>query len=221
MEGHELFQSPSYDNCANNDLPVDRVKMATGQGSNENTANIKCEICNKKVVNGIKCSQCEIMMHFKYAKLKDIADVDVNTWICNICEGSNILDETLYELLKKVLTEMEEKNLLLKEKRNYLSKEKTAVYVRMINLRRATPVTAANLRSLSGLTTLRKILNNIGFKWTKDNQKSKPFELPHIAFWRVQFLKAYMNNSSNESLHQFVYLHETWIFQRGTQEKSG
>lgn len=121
--------------------------MAPQQGSSENRSvkkYITCEICNKKVVNGVKCNQCEAMLHVKCAQTKDNSDLDTNTCICNVCEGGDSLDKTLKDdntniseievkyilkenkLLKKLLKEMEDKNLLLTENLNYLS-QKSAV----------------------------------------------------------------------------------------------
>lgn len=44
-------------------------------------------------------------------------------------------------------------------------------------------------------------------------------ELPHVAFKRLVFLKEYMKEKE-ESLYQFVFLDETWIFQNGTIGRS-
>lgn len=68
-------------------------------------------------------------------------------------------------------------------------------------------------------SSLRILLRDIGFKWSKDNPRRGLMELPDIAFKRIKFLKAYQQ-IKEESLFNFVYLDETWIFQNGTLRHS-
>lgn len=69
------------------------------------------------------------------------------------------------------------------------------------------------------LTSLWKVLKNIGFKYSKDNPRRGLMELPHIAMKRLRFLHDYVK-LKNESLRQFVFLDETWIFKDGTVGRS-
>lgn len=124
--------------------------MADENKSSENRANKKtnfadnkCKICNKKVVNGVTCIQCEDVFHFKCAERGENKDIKSDTWTCGICVSGNNLEKSFsYEdvntnlseseiqflikeniLLKKLMKEIEEKNTLLKEKIIYLSRD--------------------------------------------------------------------------------------------------
>lgn len=69
------------------------------------------------------------------------------------------------------------------------------------------------------LNSLRSLLKEIGFGWKKDDPRRGLMELSHVAFKRLVFLKEYMKEKE-ESLYQFVFLDETWIFQNGTIGRS-
>lgn len=69
------------------------------------------------------------------------------------------------------------------------------------------------------ISSLWKILKNIGFKYKKDDPRRGLMELPHIAFKRVHFLHEYVK-IKREGLYQFVFLDETWIFKDGTVGRS-
>lgn len=69
------------------------------------------------------------------------------------------------------------------------------------------------------LSSLRKVLQAIGFKWKKDDPRRGLMELGHIALKRVNFLSSYVK-SKDEGLYQFVFLDETWIFKDGTISRS-
>ncbi|KAL3287784.1 hypothetical protein HHI36_002246 [Cryptolaemus montrouzieri] len=68
-------------------------------------------------------------------------------------------------------------------------------------------------------TSLWKIVQNIGFKYSKDNRRRVLMELPHIALKRIHFLQSYIR-IKNEGLREFAYLDETWIFKDGTIGRS-
>lgn len=69
-------------------------------------------------------------------------------------------------------------------------------------------------------SSLQKILHNIGFRWKQSDNRRALYELSHIANSRVKFLKNYVHNMNDEKPSQFVYLDETWIFQRGSDVKT-
>lgn len=68
-------------------------------------------------------------------------------------------------------------------------------------------------------TSLQSLLKEIGFRWKKDEPRRGLMELSHVAFKRIVFLKEYVREKE-ESLYQFVFLDETWIFQNGTVGRS-
>lgn len=70
------------------------------------------------------------------------------------------------------------------------------------------------------ITTLGKILKDIGFRWQKDDPRRGLMELPNVALKRVEFLQKYTKNLKSTNPSQFVYLDETWIFQNGTVGRS-
>lgn len=66
-----------------------------------------------------------------------------------------------------------------------------------------------------GVTSLWKIINNIGFHYKKDDPKRALIETPHIALKRVTFLQQYMRIKQDD-VREFIFLDETWVFQDGT-----
>lgn len=69
------------------------------------------------------------------------------------------------------------------------------------------------------VTSLRRLLGELDFKWLKDNPRRGLMELSNISLKRVQFLRQY-KQLKNEALYQFVFLDETWIFENGTLNRS-
>lgn len=67
-----------------------------------------------------------------------------------------------------------------------------------------------------GITSLGKVLHNIGFRFKKDNPRRGLMELPNIALARVRFLQDYVKNLKSENGLACVFLDETWIFENGT-----
>lgn len=63
--------------------------------------------------------------------------------------------------------------------------------------------------------SLWNLLQELGFKWKKDDPRRGLMELPNVALKRLHFLKSYMQ-LKDEGLYQFVFIDETWIFQNGT-----
>lgn len=66
------------------------------------------------------------------------------------------------------------------------------------------------------ISSLGKILKDIGFCWKKDNPRRGLMELHHVALARIDFLQAYVNNMRSNHYQQCVYLDETWIFENGS-----
>jgi hypothetical protein len=62
-------------------------------------------------------------------------------------------------------------------------------------------------------------VRNIGFKYCKDGPRRGLIELPTIAMKQEHFLHEYVRHKQ-ESIRQFVFLDETWIFQDGTIGRS-
>lgn len=70
------------------------------------------------------------------------------------------------------------------------------------------------------LSTLGKILKDIGFRWKKNDPRGGLMELEHIASRRVEFLQKYVKNMRSANPTQVVYLDETWIFENGSGSRS-
>lgn len=71
-----------------------------------------------------------------------------------------------------------------------------------------------------GISTLGKILKDIGFRWKNDDPRRGLMELQSVALRRVEFLQKYMKNVHSINPSQFVYLDETWIFENGSVGRS-
>lgn len=71
-----------------------------------------------------------------------------------------------------------------------------------------------------GISSLGKILQNIGFRFKKDDRRRGLMELPNIALTRIRFLREYVRNLQSQSGLQCVYLDETWVFENGTMCRS-
>lgn len=67
-----------------------------------------------------------------------------------------------------------------------------------------------------GITSLGKVLKDIGFRFKKDDPRRGLMELDHIALRRVEFLKKYVTNLRQNIPSEFVFLDETWIYENGT-----
>lgn len=70
------------------------------------------------------------------------------------------------------------------------------------------------------ISSLIKILHNIGFSWKQDNNRRAIYELPHIISKRINFLTNFMRNFKETIPHKFVFLDETWIYQKGSARRS-
>ena len=66
-----------------------------------------------------------------------------------------------------------------------------------------------------GHETLRKVLYYIGFKFKKKNGTRFLIEQPRIVLLRLEFLRRFIK-AHREGKKYFVYLDETWLFQRGS-----
>lgn len=65
----------------------------------------------------------------------------------------------------------------------------------------------------TGRSSLCKLLHNIGFKFTKDDNRRALCEKKHVVEMRTRFLRNFAKLSAEG--YKFVYLDETWIFSRG------
>jgi len=68
-----------------------------------------------------------------------------------------------------------------------------------------------------GMSTLRKVMKDMGFGYTRVDGRRYLFEQPTIAAKRSSFLRQYMDLCSTGK-YDFVWLDETWIFQKGSKK---
>ena len=67
-----------------------------------------------------------------------------------------------------------------------------------------------------GRTKLHKILQSMGYRYKKFNNRMILIEQPHIIMKRIKFLRKYLQYLESDR-YVFVYLDETWIFENGSQ----
>ncbi|KAJ8913801.1 hypothetical protein NQ315_002707 [Exocentrus adspersus] len=68
--------------------------------------------------------------------------------------------------------------------------------------------------------SLGRLLKTIGFKYKMENNRRYLCELSHVAYQRVNFLRQYYNNLTNENPLQCVYLDETCIYSKGSFKRT-
>lgn len=68
--------------------------------------------------------------------------------------------------------------------------------------------------------TLRTLLLHLGFKFKMDDNRRSLMEKPEIAALRAEFLRKYVKNANSEYSRQCVFLDETWIFSKGSKQRS-
>jgi hypothetical protein len=73
---------------------------------------------------------------------------------------------------------------------------------------------------LGSISSLNRVLHNIGFTFKTTDSRKRLMELGHVAISRVQFLRTYMQNLNAQNPLQCVYLDETWIFENGSVHRS-
>ena len=71
------------------------------------------------------------------------------------------------------------------------------------------------------ITSLRKYVKSIGFKWKKSINRKYLMDLPHIVHKRINFLREYVKNQNlGEDAYTTVFIDETWIFSKGSFRNS-
>lgn len=68
--------------------------------------------------------------------------------------------------------------------------------------------------------TLRTLLLHLGFKFKIDDNRRSLMEKPEISAQRAEFLRKYMKNANSDYSRQLVFLDETWIFSKGSKQRS-
>ncbi|XP_063220955.1 uncharacterized protein LOC134530217 isoform X3 [Bacillus rossius redtenbacheri] len=69
-----------------------------------------------------------------------------------------------------------------------------------------------------GRSSLHKLLKKMGFSWTTVDGRKALIENENIVLQRIDFLRKYKEEKERGA--NFIFVHETWIFQRGTVSKS-
>ncbi len=77
-------------------------------------------------------------------------------------------------------------------------------------------VKATEVGFVGGVTSLRKVLWKLGFKWRKLNNRIILMEKRDIAAKRIAFLRRMRDNFSSPNPRPVVWMDETWIFQNST-----
>lgn len=72
----------------------------------------------------------------------------------------------------------------------------------------------------AGISTIGKLLSNIGFKYKRDDNRRALMERTNISLKRSEFFRKYVENRDSMIPRQLVFLDETWIFARGSKTKS-
>lgn len=65
------------------------------------------------------------------------------------------------------------------------------------------------------LSSLNKLLKSIGFKYKRINNRKILCEKDSVVKLRTAFLRKFIQIQKEATFNNFVYLDETWIFQRG------
>ncbi|XP_063229549.1 uncharacterized protein LOC134534848 isoform X5 [Bacillus rossius redtenbacheri] len=69
-----------------------------------------------------------------------------------------------------------------------------------------------------GRSSLHKLLKKMGFSWTTVDGRKALIENENIVLQRIDFLRKYKEEKERGA--NFIFVDETWIFQRGTVSKS-
>ncbi|XP_063220453.1 uncharacterized protein LOC134529861 isoform X3 [Bacillus rossius redtenbacheri] len=69
-----------------------------------------------------------------------------------------------------------------------------------------------------GRSSLHKLLKKMGFSWTTVDGRKALIENENIVLKRIDFLRKYKEEKERGA--NFIFVDETWIFQRGTVSKS-
>ncbi|KAJ3661523.1 hypothetical protein Zmor_005917 [Zophobas morio] len=70
------------------------------------------------------------------------------------------------------------------------------------------------------VSSLRRLLFLIDFKYKKDDNRIVLMEKPHIAGQRTRFLRKYKENLESDFKRDVIFLDETWIFSKRNAIKS-
>ena len=76
---------------------------------------------------------------------------------------------------------------------------------------------AREIEFYGGTDTLRKVLRDLGFRFTRVDGRRYISEKPSVAAKRAFFLRQYVD-LCRTGKYDFVFLDETWIFQKGSQK---